>query len=110
MKECVNQLMDRDRFFHNRASRNECPEFCSAASLLLLQAEFPLAWAPSLGSSLGRGGCAIPIFHVGLAQGLFVFKPRQTCLSVGSRALTLLEKPFSAAGQVYEYPWGPWVS
>ena len=42
--------------------------------MLLLQAEFPCSWTPSLGSSLV--GPIVPIFQVIFSQGLFVLKPQ----------------------------------
>lgn len=64
-----------------------------------------LPWAPPW----GEGGVLYPFFTLVWPKA-FLCLSQDRPVSVGSRALTLLEKPFSAAGQVYEYPWGPWVS
>lgn len=85
-----------------------CPEFRSNASLLLLQAEFPCVWTPSLSSSLL--GPVVPILRVIPSQGFALLSPSQI-RSLGNTAPdSALEALSPDLGQPQEYKWSPVAS
>lgn len=85
-----------------------CPEFRSDASLLLLQAEFPCVWTPSLSSSLL--GPVVPILRVVPSQGFALLSPRQIRSPGNTAPDSALEALSPDLGQPQEYKWSPVAS
>lgn len=85
-----------------------CPEFRSDASLLLLQAEFPCVWMPSLNSSLV--GPIVPILRVVPSQGFALLSPSQTRSPGNTAPDSALEALSPDLGQAQEYKWSPAAS
>lgn len=73
--------------------------------MLALQAEFPCAWTPSLGSSLL--GLVVPILQVFLPQGLFVVKPQLDQVHGNHSPLLSTGGAASGLGPVQEYKQSP---